>query len=63
MGTSSSVATTRSSALLLSVVLILVSADELSTQSYPIRNYTEGDGLPSSTVHDLTQDPSGRMWF
>ncbi|MCP4658228.1 MAG: response regulator, partial [bacterium] len=47
----------------LSVVLILVSADELSTQSYPIRNYTEGDGLPSSTVHDLTQDPSGRMWF
>ena len=32
-------------------------------QRFPLRVYTEDDGLPSSTVHDLAQDPSGRIWF
>jgi signal transduction histidine kinase/ligand-binding sensor domain-containing protein/CheY-like chemotaxis protein len=32
-------------------------------QHYHVHTYTEGDGLPSSTVHGMTQDPSGRMWF
>jgi len=45
------------------VALFLFAAGSLHAQSYLIRNYTEDDGLPSSTVHDLTQDDSGRMWF
>ena len=32
-------------------------------QRYHVRTYTESDGLPSSTINDVLQDPSGRMWF
>ena len=32
-------------------------------QRYHVRTYTEGDGLPNSTVRGIGQDPSGRMWF
>ncbi|MBD3290742.1 hypothetical protein GF337_18190, partial [candidate division KSB1 bacterium] len=32
-------------------------------QSYHVHNYCEDDGLLNSTVHDLLQDSTGRMWF
>ncbi len=35
----------------------------LIAQSFPVKNYTEEDGLPSSTVYDVAQDSVGRMWF
>ncbi|MCP4663564.1 MAG: response regulator [bacterium] len=44
-------------------LFFLLAAGDLRAQSYLIRNYSEDDGLPSSTVHDLAQDHSGRMWF
>ncbi|HLE83937.1 MAG TPA: two-component regulator propeller domain-containing protein, partial [Thermoanaerobaculia bacterium] len=34
-----------------------------AAQRYPVRTFTERDGLRSSTVHDLAQDGRGRMWF
>lgn len=33
------------------------------SQSYLVHQYTELDGLPSTTVHDIAQDRWGRMWF
>ncbi|MCP4658227.1 MAG: hypothetical protein GY856_22675, partial [bacterium] len=45
------------------VAFLLLAAGDVGAQSYRIRNYSEDDGLPSSTVHDITQDHSGRMWF
>lgn len=35
----------------------------LAAQIPLVENYSEDDGLPSSTVHDLVQDHEGRMWF
>jgi signal transduction histidine kinase/ligand-binding sensor domain-containing protein/ActR/RegA family two-component response regulator len=32
-------------------------------QAYLVHQYSEADGLPSSTVYDITQDRQGRMWF
>ena len=32
-------------------------------QSYPIRVYTEADGLSSSGVYDMALAPDGRLWF
>jgi len=31
-------------------------------QSYLVHRYSETDGLPSITAHDVTQDPWGRIW-
>jgi signal transduction histidine kinase/ligand-binding sensor domain-containing protein/ActR/RegA family two-component response regulator len=44
------------------VALALTAAPGLA-QEFPVRTFTEGDGLPSSWVADVAQDPSGRMWF
>ncbi len=52
------------SALLAFPGLVLGAAfAELRGQSYQATIYTLGDGLASSIVHDIVQDPSGRMWF
>jgi len=48
--------------ILLSWILAAI-ANHLCAQSYQVRTYLEVDGLPSSTVHDIAQDASGRMWF
>jgi len=34
-----------------------------AAQSYQTRTYTEEQGLPNSSVHDIAQDHEGRMWF
>jgi len=34
-----------------------------SGQDYSYTNYTTRDGLPSNTIHGLTQDKDGFMWF
>lgn len=43
--------------------IALFFSNSIYSQSYQIRTYIEDDGLPSSTVYDITQDDSGRMWF
>ena len=35
----------------------------LHAQSYLVHTYNENDGLKNSTVYDIVQDNSGRMWF
>ena len=52
----------RLATILWALLAILTSAD-VSGQSYLLRNYTQDDGLPSSTVQDVLQGPAGRMWF
>lgn len=32
-------------------------------QSYLVHTYTESDGLGNSTVYDIAQDTTGRVWF
>ncbi len=32
-------------------------------QEYPVKNYTEDDGLPNSEVNDLIQDNDGLLWI
>ena len=48
---------------LLMLCVVLLFSNPVYSQSYQIRTYIEDDGLPSSTVYDITQDDSGRMWF
>jgi PAS domain S-box-containing protein len=38
-------------------------AGSACAQLYPFEILTEKDGLPSSSVYDISQDPSGVMWF
>jgi signal transduction histidine kinase/CheY-like chemotaxis protein/ligand-binding sensor domain-containing protein len=48
------------------VTLFLLAAGHVppaAAQRYLVHTYTENDGLPSSTVHDVLQDATGRMWF
>jgi len=40
----------------------LLWAASAAAQSYLIHTYTSDDGLPSSTVFGLAQEPSGRIW-
>ena len=42
---------------------MLLSAQTLYAHRYQGQTYTQDDGLPGSTVYDITQDASGRMWF
>ena len=35
----------------------------IGSQEYSYIQYTEKDGLPSSTIYDLLQDNDGFMWF
>jgi len=41
----------------------LLAVPALFAQTYPGRNYSEDDGLPSSVVYDVDQDLAGRLWF
>ena len=45
------------------LALVLALASPAAAQRYHVHTYTEGDGLPSSTVRGMTQDAAGRMWF
>ena len=47
---------------LLLFAIWLAAEASLLGQEYPHRVYTVKDGLPSSKVHDITQDASGRLW-
>jgi Two component regulator propeller len=44
------------------IISILI-CTESGAQEYSYIQYTEKDGLPSSTVYDLAQDKDGFMWF
>lgn len=35
----------------------------IDAQYYPSRQYMTGDGMPSNSVFDIAQHPSGMMWF
>lgn len=43
--------------------LVLSTVPPAAAQRYLVHTYTENEGLPSSTVHDVVQDATGRMWF
>ena len=58
-----SLSTGRLLPILAFLVALLASATVAGGQQFNVRVYTENDGLPSSTVADLAQDPSGAMWF
>lgn len=45
------------------LVLFLGNENELLSQRYFTRTYTEADGLSSSMVFDAVQDSAGFMWF
>lgn len=51
-----------SSAALWAFLAVLTGTPGLA-QHYHVHTYTEGDGLPSSTVQGVTQDALGRIWF
>lgn len=36
---------------------------DLNAQYFPSRQYMTGDGMPSNSVFDIAQHPSGVMWF
>ncbi len=48
---------------LLLPVFLSVTFSPAAAQRYNIKTYSEGDGLPSTAVKCIKQDPSGRMWF
>jgi len=41
----------------------VIMSEVLLAQSYLVHTYNENTGLPNSTVYDVVQDSSGRMWF
>ena len=45
------------------LVLLFLSSTFGFGQHYLVRRYAEREGLPSSQVFDMLQDPMGRMWF
>ncbi len=49
--------------LALVILCLITSIPPAFAQRYHVRSYTETEGLPSSTVNDVLQDASGRMWF
>ena len=49
--------------LFLAITFFLLLSEASESQRFPARNYTEQDGLRSSTVYALAQDRGGRMWF
>ena len=53
----------RAALYFLTVVVLALSTSPLLAQSLRVRTYTEGEGLPSSAVRDVTQDRNGLMWF
>jgi len=51
------------SRLLLYFLIAVTSTFHLQAQSISFVHYDEKDGLPSSTVYDITQDENGFIWF
>ncbi|MFQ5582979.1 MAG: two-component regulator propeller domain-containing protein, partial [Calditrichia bacterium] len=49
--------------LIYAFLLIVFSTSFSGAQDYLIHSYTIENGLPSSSVNDITQDHAGRMWF
>ncbi|MEM6793513.1 MAG: ATP-binding protein [Acidobacteriota bacterium] len=47
----------------LSLLLAWGAGALLEAQTYPVRVYTELDGLANSTVYDVQEDATGRLWF
>jgi len=48
---------------LMFLAILLVLATLSFPQSFFVRCFSESDGLPSTTVHDMVQDQQGRIWF
>ncbi|MCX6286103.1 MAG: ATP-binding protein [Bacteroidetes bacterium] len=49
--------------LCLIFMLLLLSGIQVAAQRYPVRTYTEADGLANSMIYDLKQDSSGIIWI
>ena len=49
--------------ILISCCVLAIQFDCLQAQSYSSVHYDTKDGLPSSTVYDITQDKDGFIWF
>ena len=49
--------------LCITIFAFIISVIDLSGQSYSYVHYDAKDGLPSSTVYDITQDANGFIWF
>jgi len=45
------------------LLVCALATSPLLAQRFRVRTYSEGEGLPSSAVWDVTQDGSGLMWF
>lgn len=45
------------------LLLSLISGTGIFAQRYPVRTYTESDGLANSMIFDLKQDSSGLIWI
>jgi len=45
------------------ILLSLISGSSAFAQRYPVRTYTEADGLANSMVFDIKQDSSGIIWI
>jgi len=45
------------------IILVIVSGISAIGQHYPVRTYTEADGLASSMIFDIEQDSSGIIWI
>lgn len=43
--------------------LVLILAAPAAAQRYDVRVYSENEGLPSSIVYGIAQDPKGLLWF
>ncbi len=48
---------------LLIFISLLVSGSNLFAQRYPVRTYSEADGLANSMIFDIKQDSSGLIWI
>jgi PAS domain S-box-containing protein len=45
------------------LLFLLFFAFQCYSQSYQMHHYSVADGLPNTSVYDITQDHWGRMWF
>lgn len=50
-------------AFCLVILISLLSGPGVFAQRYPVRTYTEADGLANSTIFDIKQDSSGLIWI
>ena len=45
------------------ILILLLFPIAATGQDFSVKSYTVMDGLPSSTIHGITQDNLGRLWF